>query len=207
MTELTFFHTPRTRSTGTLILLEELGVPYTLELIDQKHEQQLTPAYRAINPMGKVPVVKDGETVVTEQVAIYLHLADRFPAANLAPPIGDPQRGRYLRWMVFYAACFEPALLDRAMQRDPPRRSMSPYADYDTVIETVAGMLEPGPWILGGRFSAADLLWGIALEWTMMFGIVAERPVFRALVDRINARPAVQRGRAKEAELLASMPS
>ena len=97
MPPLTFFHTPRTRSTGALILLEKMGVPYTLELIDQKHGQQLAPAFRAINPMGKVPALKDGEVVVTEQVAIFLHLADRHPELNLAPPPGDPLRGRYLR--------------------------------------------------------------------------------------------------------------
>lgn len=205
MSDLTFFHTPRSRATGVLILLEELGVPYTLEIIDQKREQQLAPAYRAINPMGKVPAIRDGDVVVTEQVAIFLHLADRYPTLNLAPPPGDPLRGRYLRWMVFYAASFEPALVDRALQRDPGRRAMSPYGDYETVIDAVAGMLEPGPWVLGERFSAADLLWGIALDWTMMFGVVPEQAVFRSLVDRINARPAVQRARAKEGEMLAAM--
>ena len=205
MPPLTFFHTPRTRSTGVLILLEELGVPYTLELVDQKREQQLSAEYRAINPMGKVPALQDGETIVTEQVAIFLHLADRHPELGLAPPPGDPLRGRYLRWMVFYAASFEPALVDHAMKREPGRRGMSPYGDYDTVIDAIAGMLEPGPWILGQRFSAADLLWGIALGWTMMFGMVPERPVFRALVDRVNARPAVQRARAKDEEVLATM--
>lgn len=206
MSDLTFFHTPRTRATGVLILLEELGVPYTLEIIDQKREQQLAPAYRAINPMGKVPAIRDGDVVVTEQVAIFLHLVDRHPELALAPPPGDPLRGRYLRWMVFYAASFEPALVDRALQREPGRRGMSPYGEYETVIEAVAGMLEPGPWILGERFSAADLLWGIALDWTMTFGMVPERPVFRSLVDRINARPAVQRARARDGALLAAMP-
>lgn len=205
MPPLTFFHTPRTRATGTLILLEEMGVPFALELIDQKRGQQLEPAYRAINPMGKVPALRDGDVVVTEQVAVFLHLADRHPELGLAPPPGDPVRGRYLRWMVFYAASFEPALVDRAMQREPGRRGMSPYGEFDTVVEAVAGMLQPGPWVLGERFSAADLLWGVALDWTMAFGVVPERPDFRALVDRVNARPAVQRARARDAALLAAM--
>lgn len=207
MPPLTFFHTPRTRATGVLILLEELGVPYTLELIDQKHGQQLTPAYRAINPLGKVPAIRDGDVVVTEQVAIFLHLADRHPELALAPLPGDPVRGRYLRWMVFYAASYEPALVDRALQREPGRRGMSPYGEFDSVIDAVEGMLQPGPWVLGERFSAADLLWGIALDWTMKFGIAPERPAFRSLVDRVNARPAVQRARARDEELLAGMPA
>jgi len=206
MRPLTLFHSPRTRSTGVLILLEELGLPYTLEILDQRRGQQLDPAYRAVNPMGKVPALKDGNAVVTEQVAIFLHLADLAPDQALAPPPGDPLRGPYLRWMVFYAAAFEPALVDHAAKREPVRRGMSPYGDYETVIEAVAGMLRPGPWVLGDRFSAADLLWGIALGWTMRFGMVPGRPEFRALTDRVNARPAVQAARAKDEALHAALP-
>lgn len=206
MRPLTLYHTPRTRSTGALILLEELGVPYGLEIVDQKGGQQHTPAYRAVNPLGKVPALRDGDAMVTEQVAIFLHLADLFPERALAPALGDPLRGPYLRWMVFYAAAFEPALVDRALQREPGQRGMSPYGAFDTVMDAVSGMLAPGPWILGDRFSAADLLWGIALGWTMMFGIAPRRPEYEALVARIEARPAVQAARAKDAALLKAMP-
>src|SRR5205085_3287514 len=129
------YHAPHTRSMGVLALLEELGADYTLEVLDQKKGEHLAPSFRAINPMGKVPTLRDASgAIVTEQVAIFLYLATFFPVAGLAPAIGDPLRGPYLRWLVFYAAAFEPALVDRALGRDPGRRAMSPYGDYDTVI-------------------------------------------------------------------------
>src|SRR5688572_17579032 len=107
--ELTFYHAPNTRSTGTLILLEELGASYRLELLDLKAGTQRDPKYLAVNPMGKVPAVKHGEALITEQVAIYVYLADLFPQAQLAPALTDPLRGPYLRWLAFYGSCFEPA--------------------------------------------------------------------------------------------------
>jgi glutathione S-transferase len=97
-----------------LILLEEIGAPYQLHVLNMKTDEQRRPEYLAINPMGKVPALKHDGALITEQVAIFLYLADLFPEAGLAPPIGDPLRGPYLRWMVFYGSCFEPAVVDRA---------------------------------------------------------------------------------------------
>ena len=202
--KVTLYHSPNTRSTGALILLEELGAPYKLQVINMKAGEQRKPAYLAINPMGKVPAVKHGDALVTEQVAVFLYLADLFPQAGLAPPIGDPLRGPYLRWMVFYGSCFEPALVDRAQKRDPAPPAMSPYGDYDTMLKTLTDQLTPGPFLLGERFTAADVLWGTALNWTTMFKLVPELPVIRAHIDRVNARPAVARARAKDAELAAA---
>ena len=202
--KVTLYHSPNTRSTGALILLEELGAPYRLQVINMKAGEQRKPAYLAINPMGKVPAVKHGDALVTEQVAVFLYLADLFPQAGLAPPIGDPLRGPYLRWMVFYGSCFEPALVDRAQKRDPAPPAMSPYGDYDTMLKTLTDQLTPGPFLLGERFTAADVLWGTALNWTTMFKLVPELPVIRAHIDRVNARPAVARARAKDAELAAA---
>jgi len=116
---ITFFHSPHTRSSSTAILLDELGAPHELRVLNMKAGEQRQPAYLAVNPLGKVPAILDGDTVVTEQVAIFIHLADRFPEAKLAPALDDPLRGAYLRWLVYYAACFEPALMDRGMQREP----------------------------------------------------------------------------------------
>ncbi len=154
--------------------------------------------------MGKLPALRDGDAVVTEQVAIFLYLADLFPAAGLAPAATDALRGPYLRWMVFYAASFEPALVDRALGRDGGGRAMSPYGDYDTVIDALAAALSRGPYLLGERFSAADVLWGGALGWTIGFKLVPERPVFTEYARRIADRPAAQRARAKDAELMAA---
>ena len=202
--KVTLYHSPNTRSSGSLTLLEELGAPYELHVLNMKAGEQRQPAYLAINPMGKVPALRHGDALITEQVAIFLYLADLFPEAGLAPPIRDPLRGPYLRWMVFYAACFEPAVIDRSTQKDPAPLSMSPYADFDTMFKTLTGQLAKGPYLLGERFSAADVLWGGALTWTTMFKLVPELPVITSYVQRASAQPAVARVKAKDAELAAA---
>jgi glutathione S-transferase len=199
-TKLTLDHAPRTRSSGALILLEELGVPFELAVLDMGAGEQRQPAYLAINPMGKVPAVTHGGALITEQVAIFLYLADLFPEKQLAPPIGDKLRGPYLRWMVYYAACFEPALVDKSMKHEAPPR-MSPYGDYDTMIETLCGQLAIGPYMLGERFSAADLLWGTGLGWTTMFKLVPERPEIMRYIARIKARPSFAKVTARDEAL------
>ncbi len=202
--ELTFFHAPQSRSAGVRILLEELGAPYRLHLLDLKTGEQHRPAYLAVNPMGKVPALKDGDALITEQVAIYIYLADRFPQAGLAPAIGDPLRGPWLRWIAYYGSCFEPAVIDRSLQREPAARATSPYADYDTMLQTLTDQLARGPWLLGERYTSADVLWGTALGWTTQFKLVPELPQIRAYIDRVGARPAVQRARAADAALVAA---
>ena len=201
---ITLFHSPNTRSAGALILLEELGARYDLHVLDMKRGEQREAAYLAINPMGKVPAVLDGDALVTEQAAVFLYLADRFPEAGLAPAIGDPLRGPYLRWLVYYGSSFEPALIDRAMKREPAAPAMCPYGDYDTMLKTLTDQLAKGPYLLGERFSAADVLWGTALTWTTMFKLLPELPVIADYMARVNARPAVARARKKDAELAAA---
>jgi glutathione S-transferase len=154
--------------------------------------------------MGKVPALKHGDALVTEQVAIFLYLADLFPEARLAPPLDDPLRGPYLRWMVFYAACFEPAVIDSATHRDPAPQPMSPYGDFETMLRTLTDQLAKGPYLLGEQFTAADVLWGGALTWTTMFKLVPELPVITAYIGRCAARPSVARVKAKDAELAAA---
>jgi len=200
---VTLYHSPNTRSTGALILLEELGADYELHVLDMKSGEQRSAAYLAVNPMGKVPAVLHGDALVTEQVAVFIYLADLYPEAGLAPAIGDPLRGPYLRWIEFYGSSFEPALLDRAMKREPAPPSSAPYGDYDTMLKTLTGQLTRGPWMLGERFSAADVLWGTALRWTTMFKLVPDSPLFADYIARVGARPAAARARAKDAELSA----
>jgi glutathione S-transferase len=201
---IVLFHAPQSRSSGALILLEELAAPYELRVLNMKSGENREPAYCAINPMGKVPAILHGDVLVTEQVAIYLYLADLFPSAGLAPGLADRRRGSYLRWMVFYASCFEPALVDRAMKREPGGRAMSPYGDFDTVMATLTAQLRHGPFMLGQDFSAADVLWGTALGWTTRFGLVPETPEITAYVARITSRPAALRVTARDVELAAS---
>ena len=200
---ITLFHSPQTRSTGTLILLEELGAPYDLHLVNMKAGEQRKSEFLAVNPMGKVPAIRHGEALVTEQPAIFLYLADLFSEAGLAPPIGDPLRGPYLRWMVFYGSSFEPAVVDHAMKREQGPLAMSPYGSYDIVLDTISDQLKRGPYMLGERFSAADVLWGGALGWTTMFKIVPERPEYMDYIKRVNSRPKVKAVNKRDAELAA----
>jgi glutathione S-transferase len=201
--ELTFYHAPQSRSLGTLILLEELGAPYKLHRLDLKAGTQREPAFLAVNPMGKVPTIKHGDSVVTEQVAIYSYLADLFPKAQLAPALTDPLRGPYLRWTAFYGSCFEPAIIDRSQKREPAPRGMSPYGEFDTMFKTLTDQLATGPYLLGSRFMACDVLWGTALDWITKFGLVPAVPVVADYVERVNARPAFVKARARDAELAA----
>jgi glutathione S-transferase len=186
---ITLFHAPQSRSSGTPTLLEELGAPYELHVLNMKAGEQRQREYLAVNPLGKVPAIRHREALVTEQVAIFLYLSDLFPKTGLAPAIGDPRRGPYLRWMVYYAACYEPALVDRAMKREAAPLSMSPYGDFDTMLGTVVARLADAPYLLGNALSAADILWGLALRWGTMFKIVPENPVIMAYVARITGRP------------------
>ena len=199
--DLTFFHSPNTRSTGVLVLLEELDAPYELKLVDMKAGEQRKADYLAINPMGKVPAIRHRGELVTEQGAIYTYLADEFPAAGLAPRIGDPLRGPFLRWLAFYGSCFEPAVVDRSQQRPPAPAAMSPYGDFETMMKTLTDQLARGDHLLGDRFQALDVLWGTALGWMKAFKLVPDSPVVSAYVDRVSARPAVRRARARDAEL------
>ncbi|MGY1424501.1 glutathione S-transferase family protein [Lysobacter sp. A289] len=200
---LTLYHHPHSRSAGVRVMLEELGVDYRIELVNLQAGEQRRPEFLALNPLGKLPTLVDGDTVVTEQVAIYLHLADRFPQAGLAPAIGDPERGSYLRWMVYYASCFEPAVVDRSMKREAAAAMMSPYRDYDSMLAVLEAQLARGPWMLGENFSAADVLWGVALSWTTGFGLVPESPVIKQYIERAKARPAFQRAAELDTALLA----
>ncbi len=200
---LTLFHAPQTRSTGARILLEELGATYTLHVLNMKAGEQRGAAFLAVNPMGKVPTLRHGTAVITEQVAIFLYLADLFPEARLAPPIGDRLRGPYLRWVAFYGACFEPAVTDRYLQHAPGASMMQPYGDFDTMLATLVAQLSPGPYLLGTQFSAADVLWGTALGWTTMFKLVPELPEIMDYAGRIAARPASIKVMAADAALAA----
>lgn len=198
---LVFHHSPQTRSSSVLILLEELDAPYVLRDVNLKTGAQREPDYLAVNPLGKVPAILHDGALVTELGAIFIYLADAFPQKKLAPPIGDPLRGPYLRWLVFYGSAFEPAVMDRHLERAPPR-SMSAYGDFDGVMALVNDQLSKGPYLFGPRFTAADILWATALRWTTGFGLVPASPQITAYIERVTARPAYARVAETDAQLL-----
>jgi glutathione S-transferase len=200
---IVFFHSPQSRSGGTRILLEELGAPYELHAVNMKAGEQRKPAFLAVNPMGKVPAILHRGELVTEQVAIFIYLADLFPRAGLAPGLDDRLRGPYLRWLVYYGSCFEPAVVDRGLKREQAPLAMSPYGDYDTMLKTLTDQLAKGPYLLGERVTAADVLWGTALRWTTMFKLVPELPVITDYIARVGGRPAAVKATAADAALAA----
>lgn len=202
---LSFYHSPNSRSAGVRILLEELGAKYTLHPLSLKKGQQREAAYLAVNPMGKVPAIVHGDALVTEQVAVYQYLAELYPEAGLAPAIGDPLRGPYLRWLAFYGSCFEPAITDRAQKNTPAAPSSSPYGDFDTMLKTVTDQLDKGPYILGEKFTAADILWVTALGWITKFQLIPTTPGIQAYIDRVSARPSFAKVAELDKELSASL--
>ena len=196
---LVYFHSPNTRSTGPLILLEELGADFELRVLDMGADEQRGDDFRALNPLGKVPALLHGDALVTEQIAIYTYLADLFPEQGLAPALDDPLRGPYLRWMAIYAGCFEPAVIDRFMKREAAPRAMSPYGDADELFASISAQLEAGPWMLGDDFLALDVLWGTAMSWITGFGLLEPTPAISAYIERTGARDAWQKVRADDA--------
>lgn len=201
---ITLFHSPQTRSTGALTLLEELHAPYSLKVLDMRAGQNREAPYLTVNPMGKVPAILHGDVLITEQVAIGIYLADLFPEAGITPAIGDALRGPFLRWYAFYAGCFEPALIDKALKREPGPMAMSPYGDLNCTIKAVVTQLSQGPWMLGDRFTAVDVLWGTALTWMTGFGLMEAVPPVKAYIERWNERPVVKVVADIDARLLAA---
>jgi glutathione S-transferase len=202
LANLTLYHAAPSRSSIARWMLEELGEPYDLHLLSLANEEQRAPDYLAVNPMGKVPALKHGDAVITEAAAICTYLADEFPQARLNVPVGDPRRGAYLKWLFFAPSCIEPAITDRAFPRkEEPRRSTLGYGDFDTVMAVVAAAVEPGPYLMGEQFTAADVVLGSTLRWGMMFGLLPKRPEFVAYVGRLEQRPALKRAVALDQEL------
>lgn len=203
---LKLYHATPSRSTVAMWMLEELGEPYEIELLNLRAADQRKPDYLAINPMGKVPTLVDDGVVVTEVAAICCYLADTYPKAGLAPAIGDKLRGPYLKWLFFSPSCVEPAMIDKAIQRPPAPRSTAGWADYDTVVSVLRDALgKADPYILGERFTAADVVVGANLNWGMQFKLLPDLPEFVAYTDTIKKRPALQRQLAKDAEFARKM--
>ncbi len=196
---IVFYHNPQSRGRIAHWMLEEVGVPYQTELLRFDRGEHKQPQYLAVNPMGKVPAIKHGDTVVTEAAAICAYLADTFPSANLAPPTSSRERGTYYRWMFFGAGCVEPALVDRMFKRPPvDRPGALGYGSYDDTLNALEKAITVGPWILGERFSAADVYVGSEIAWGMMAKAIEPRKPFQEYVARCGERPAFKRAAAQD---------
>ncbi len=203
--KITFYHAPNTRSSGVLTLLQALDADFDVKLISFAKGEHKSAEFLAINPMGKVPAISYQGTVVTEQVAIYLFLADLYADKGLAPALDDPKRGAYLRWMAYYGSSFEPAIIDRSSQITHSSKAACPYGDFDTMLNTVMGQLQSHSYIAGDEFTAADVLWGSALGWIIGFKLLPESEVLVEYVKRATAHPCFAAGNAKDQEYLEQM--
>jgi glutathione S-transferase len=205
--EVVLYYNPMSRARTAHWMLEEAGAPYRMEVLAFDKGEHKKPGFLAVNPMGKLPTLVHRGVVVTESAAICAYLADAFPAAGLAPATTSPERGTYYRWLFFGAGCVEPAMLDKIFQRPVHSKpAANGYGLYEDTMNALEKALSPGPFILGDRFSAADVY--IAAQ--LRFGILLTKsvdplPVFTAYLDRAMSRPAFKRVEQASEEHIAKL--
>ncbi|BBK35768.1 glutathione S-transferase [Allostella sp. ATCC 35155] len=192
--QLVLFHIPQSRSITILWLLEELGQPYRIRQLDIARNEQRGAEYRQVNPAGKVPAVIDGDQVLTERGAIAVHLADRYAMGRLAPPIDDPRRGDYLRWMFYAIGVMEPLLAFAMLKIEPdaPPGALA-WGEWETMIETLTAAVSKSPWLLGDQFTAADVMIASFLGWGMAVEVIPRTGPLGDYVGRATQRPSWKR--------------
>lgn len=202
--DLVLYTNPTSRGRIARWMLEKVGQPYRAEVLDYGTTMK-APAFRAVNPMGKVPALRHGAAVVTEAAAICAYLADAFPDAGLAPPPGDPRRAAYYRWLFFAAGPLESAILNHALGFVLPagRERMAGYGSYADVMDALEGAVSGEGHIAGDAFTAADVYVGSAIGFGLAFGTVEKRPAFERYWARVGGRPAARRARAIDDALAA----
>jgi len=196
---LTLYHAPRSRSSRFIWLLEELGAPYEIAKVSIRRGDgsgALDP--KDPHPHGKVPAIEHDGATVFESSAIALYLTDAFPDKGLGPRVGDAQRGAYLTWLAYYAGVLEPAFVSKFMKVDVPRGTAG-WVNADEAMAHVTGALSASPFLLGERFSAADLLYGSTFALFLGSPMLPESELLRSYVNRCTARPAHARAAAKDA--------
>jgi glutathione S-transferase len=196
------YHHPFSRAAGVVWGLEELGQPYQLEFVDLMTGAHKAPGFLELNPMGKLPTLVDGDVVVTECAAIQLYLADRYALGTLAPAVDDPRRGTYLRWSLFAPSVIEPGSMARAQKWDF-KPTQAGWGDYDAMVAAVSGAVATGPYLLGEQFSMADVVFGGTVRYVTMFGMMTPTPEISAYLERLVARPALQRADDKNKQVMA----
>jgi glutathione S-transferase len=204
--DLVLYTNPQSRGRIARWMLEEVGRPYRTEPLEFGTTMK-APEYLAINPMGKVPAIRHGATVVTEAAAICAYLADAFPEVSLAPPANSPLRGPYYRWLFFAAGPLESAVVNKALGFvvPPGRERMAGYGTYANCLDALEQALANGPYLLGDQFTAADVYVGSAIGWGMMFGTLEKRPAFESYFVRLSKRPASVRANEIDNKLAAEL--
>jgi glutathione S-transferase len=206
--EIVFYTNPMSRGRIARWMLEEIGQPYRTVVLDYGTTMKAAD-YLAVNPMGKVPAVTHRGVAITECAAVCAYLADAFPEAGLAPAFDDPARGTYLRWLFFGAGPLEAAVTAKSLGLLAPadKAGMAGYGSFDQVVDALETAVAQGPWILGDRFSAADVYLGSQIGWGLQFKSLPEREVFTAYAARLFAREAAVRARELDDALVAAAQS
>lgn len=198
---ITLYHSPSSRSTGILWLLEELDLSYDLELINIRSPDGAPESYRAIHPNKKVPAIVHDGVIVTERAAIVTYLCDAFPANDLAPRIGDLRRGPYLSMLVYCDAVVDPVIAARAQGWTYKSSDLS-FGSFDDMVHFLDKTLSHQDFAIGSEFTAADVQLGIMLYWaTKVYPILPEQESFRHYLERITQRAAFIRAIEKDEKL------
>jgi glutathione S-transferase len=198
---ITLYHHPFSRAAATLWTLEEIGEPYELKFVDiMKGGQKQAPVID-LNPMGKIPVLVDGDTVVTENAAIALYLADRYSLGKLAPRPDDARRGTYLRWSLFAPSVIEPGSTAKTSGWEFKPGQVG-WGDYASMVTTMEHAITGRDFILGDTFSIADVVFGGTIRFMLQFGMLEAKPLFSAYAKRLGERPALQRADARNAAIM-----
>jgi glutathione S-transferase len=194
------YHHPFSRAANVVWMLEEVGAPHELRWVDIMAGGQKAPEILALNPMGKLPILTDGDVVVTESAAIGLYLADRYAPGRLAPTLDDPARGTYLRWSLFAPSVVEPGSMAK-MAGWTFKEGQAGWGSYDAMLAAMEGAVTGRDFLLGDTFSMADVIFGGTLRYMLAFKMVEARPAFTAYAERLGARPALKRAEARNAAL------
>lgn len=194
---LKFYHAPMSRSGSILWLLEELEVPYRIEIVDIRRDGGAPERYRAVQPSKKVPAIEHDGVVITERAAIAAYLAEAFPKAGLAPRVGDPRRGPYLSWLVYVDAVMDPVMAAKGHGWVYQTLNVS-FGAFEDMERHLNAALAAQPYAAGAAFTAADTQLGSAVHWACeVVKIVEKTPPLAAYLERVAARPGFQRYLAK----------
>jgi glutathione S-transferase len=196
------YHHPHTRAANVVWMLEEIGEPYELKHVDLKSGGHKAAELVKLNPMGKLPILVDGDAVVTESAAIGLYLADRYAPGRLAPALDDPRRGTYFRWSLFAPSVIEPGAMAKAAGW-AYKDGQAGWGTHEAMIASMESALSKGDYLLGDMFSMADVIFGGTVRYMLMFKMLEPRPAFTAYAERLGARPALQRAIAKNESIAA----